>query len=316
MWADGSSADSIREAIGQVDPDLMKAHLFHLSKQPIPFRKLNFTLDGHAQNTLYEADEFLAGQLTQYGFRVEREGVRVQAFRRDRTKPLSAQYSPPQAEDPWLTAFNLYAEKKGVSRPEEIILLLAHKDSQSWIDSPGANDNAIGTVGVLEIARILADCPLNRTVRFLWCNEEHWPWTSVTAARNAKSRGDRIIAAFNLDGIGAKNEADTRSGRKTCVTGYTKPEGERLCRLVGAANRFFNIGLEHRIERRENPGDDDGSFIQAGFPATVMVIGSWPYGDPNYHAEGDIPERSDVPTAAATVRAVLASVLTLDRERH
>jgi hypothetical protein len=38
-----------------------------------------------------------------------------------------------------------------------------------------------------------------------------------------------------------------------------------------------------------------------------------PYVDPNYHAEGDIPERCDVANAALTVRATLAAMLTLDQ---
>jgi hypothetical protein len=46
-----------------------------------------------------------------------------------------------------------------------------------------------------------------------------------------------------------------------------------------------------------------------------LRIGSWPYGDPNYHAEGDIPERYDVSNAALTVKATLAAVLTLDQEQ-
>ena len=41
---------------------------------------------------------------------------------------------------------------------------------------------------------------------------------------------------------------------------------------------------------RSRPGDDDGSFVQAGYGAAIINIGSWPYGDPEYHAEGDIPE--------------------------
>jgi Zn-dependent M28 family amino/carboxypeptidase len=216
-------------------------------------------------------------------------------------------------EDPWYTAYNLYAEKKGRSRGEEIIVILAHKDSQSWIDSPGANDNAIGTVGVLELARVLARYPSERTIRFLFCNEEHAPWTSVTAAQNAKARGDKIVAVFNLDGIGAKSAEETAAGKKTNVTAYTEPAGERLAELMSAVNARFAIGLEQRTVKRSSPGDDDGSFVRAGFGAAVVNIGSWPYGDPNYHVEGDIPERCDVPNAAMTVQATLAAILTLDQ---
>ena len=315
VWGDQKADASIRGLTGAVDPERVRKHLFHLSKDPLPFRKLNFTLPGHEKNTLYEADDYLAGKLKSWGYRVDREGVRVQAFRRDTSKPLHAQYSPPRPEDPWYTAYNLYAEKRGRSRPEEIILALAHKDSQSWIDSPGANDNAIGTAGVLEMACVLAKHTPERTIRFLFCNEEHRPWTSVTAAQNAKRRGDRIVAVFNLDGIGAKGAEATRQGKKTNVTAYTTPEGERLAQLMTAASARYAIGLEQRIAKRTGPGDDDGSFVRAGYGAAVVNIGSWPYADPNYHAEGDIPERCDVQNAALTLRATLAAILTVDMSR-
>jgi len=193
-------------------------------------------------------------------------------------------------------------------------MILAHKDSQSWIDSPGANDNAIGTVGVLEMARVLADYTPESTFRFLLCNEEHTPWTSRTAAQNAKSRGDNIVAVFNLDGIGAKTSEQTAAGKKTNVTVYTKPEGKRLADLMADVNTRYSIGLEQRTAKRSSPGDDDGSFVLAGYPAAVINIGSFPYGEPNYHVEGDIPETCDIKNAAMTVQATLAAVVTLDQD--
>jgi hypothetical protein len=310
----GSDKDNveatIRGLIKAVDPERMSQHLFYLAKDPLPYRKLNLTLPGHTKNTLYEADDYLAAKLEAAGYRVEREGV--QAFRRDTTKPKNAQYSPPKPEDPWYTAYNLYAEKKGRVHPEKIIVVCAHKDSQSWIDSPGANDNAIGTVGILEMARVLAQYTPECTIRFLWCNEEHTPWTSKTAAQKAKERGDDIVAVFNTDGIGVKTAAETAAGKKTNVSAYTKPQGKRLAELMAEVNTRYAIGLEQRMVERTRPGDDDGSFVLAGYPAAIINIGSWPYGDPEYHAEGDVPERCDVKNAALTVQATLAAIVTLD----
>ncbi len=305
----------IRSLIRQVDSERMSKNLFALAKDPLPYRKLNFTLPGHEKNTLYEADGYISARLESRGYHVEREGVRVQAFRRDISKPKQAQYSRPMPEDPWYTAYNLYAAKRGRSRPSDIILVLAHKDSQSWIDSPGANDNAIGTVSVLEMATVLSNYRSKRTIRFLFCNEEHTPWTSATAAQNAKARGDRLIAVFNIDGVGVKTAEDTAAAKKTNVTAYTLPEGERLAELVSAVNVRYAIGLEQRSVKRTQPGDDDGSFVKSGYPNTVLNIGSWPYGDPNYHTEGDIPELCDVKNAAMAVQATLAAILTLDEER-
>ncbi len=313
VWQSAQGRESIVRLIGAVDAGRMSNHVFYLAKDPLPFRKLHYTLPGHEKNTLYEADDYLAGKLESWRYRVQREPVQVQAYRRDTAKPPQHQYSAPKPEDPWYTAYNLYAERKGRSRPGEIVVVLAHKDSQSWIDSPGANDNAIGTAGVLELARVLAEHPCERTVRFLFCNEEHTPWTSVTAARNAKERGDKIVAVFNLDSLGGKPAEDTAAGRKLNVSAYTEPAGERLAALMGAVNARFGIGLEQRMVKRPGPGDDDGSFVRAGYGAAVVNIGSWPYGDPNYHIAGDIPERCDFESAAMTVQATLATIVTLDQ---
>jgi len=313
VWENEPARASITRLMAAVSTRQMSNHLFYLAKDPLPFRKLNYTLPGHARNTLHEADDYLVGRLGAWGYRVQREAVQVQAFRRDTAKPLQHQYSRPLPEDPWYTAYNLYAERRGRSRPDEILLLLAHKDSQSWVDSPGANDNAIGTVGVLELACVLADHPTERTIRFLFCNEEHTPWTSVTAAQNARARGDQLLAVFNLDSIGAKSAEETAAGRKTNITAYTEPPGERLAELMHAVNVRLAIGLEQRAVQRPAPGDDDGSFVRAGFGAAVINIGSWPYADPNYHGAGDVPERCDLTNAAMTVQATLAAILTLDQ---
>ena len=314
VWDSPGFEVGFRSLSERVDAELMSRHLFYLSKDPLPFRKLNFTLQGHTKSTLDEADDFIAGKLESWGYSVEREGVRVQAFRCDTRKPKQEQYSSPKPDDPWYTANNLYAVKRGSSRPDEIILLLAHKDSQSWVDSPGANDNAIGTVCVLELARLLAHRAPSRTIRFLFCNEEHTPWTSVTAAQMAKKRGDKLVAIINIDAVGGKTAAT--AGRPANVTAYTRPAGAWLADLMSAVNTRFAIGLEESIVKRDSPGDDDGSFVNTGYAAAIVNIGSWPYADPNYHAEGDTPERSDVPTAAKVVRATLAAVLTIDQARE
>jgi len=85
--------------------------------------------------------------------------------------------------------------------------------------------------------------------------------------------------------------------------------------LMSAVIARYAIGLEQRTVKRTRPGDDDGSFVNAGYPNAVVNIGSWPYGDANYHTEGDIPELCDVKNAAMAVQATLAAILTLDQER-
>jgi hypothetical protein len=306
--------DPIPGLMAQLDVNLIRERLFHLAQDPLPFRKVNYTIPGHAQHTLDEADDYLQAELESFGYTVEKEGVPIQAFRCDATKPKSAQYSPPMPDDPWYTAYNLYAKKTGTEHPDEIIVVISHKDSQSWVDSPGANDNAIGTTANVEIARVLAGYESRRSIWFVYCNEEHVPWTSVTAATNARERGDNIVAVFNLDSLGRKSQEDHDARVMANVTLFTTPEGERLADLMAEVNDQYAIGLQQRKHRRPSPGDDDGSFVKAGFGAAVMNLGSYPYADPEYHTEEDKPERVDLPNVLLTAQATLAAMVRVDRD--
>jgi hypothetical protein len=160
--------DPIPDLIAQVDAARLTEALRYLAEDPLPCRTLNVTLSGHTQSTLDEADNYLVAALEASGYAVEREPLQVQAFRRDACKPLAHQYSRSEPGDPWYTAHNLYARIQGSARPNEVILACAHKDSQSWFQlAPGAYDNAVGTVALLEIARLLAGYQPQRTFWFL-----------------------------------------------------------------------------------------------------------------------------------------------------
>jgi hypothetical protein len=294
----------------KVDRERIRKGVFYLSKDPLPRRVLNWSLPGHTLSSLEEADAWIMQQLTNSGYKPETDETKVQAFGRDFSKPLAHQYATPPKDAPWYTAHNILAGKQGTAYPKEVIVILAHKDSQSWIASPGANDNAIGTCGALELALVLSSYQPKHTVRFIFCNEEHTPWTSVTAAEAIKAAGLKVLAVINMDGIGVKSPQ--QAGHLTNVTRYTTDEGERLADMMTWLNTHHALGLEQTKYRSEQPGDDDGSFINAGFPWSVLNIGSMPYGDPNYHIEGDTPEKVDYENAKLTVQLTLAAILHLD----
>ncbi|MBT3344363.1 MAG: M28 family peptidase [Gemmatimonadetes bacterium] len=306
------AVDPIPKLLEQVDGERMEADLRYLAHDPLPFRKLNYTRPGQDRCTLHEADDYIEGKLAGWGYTVVREDVQVQAFRCDESKPKAHQYSSPEPEDPFYTAWNLYAERPGTGVPDDIILLLAHKDSQSWVDSPGANDNGVGTVALMEIARILAAHEPQRTIRVLFCNEEHRPWTSVTTAERARDRGDRLVGIFNLDGLSRNMPEDRAAGRMTSVTLFTEEEGRPFAEMMATINETYRLGLETRTYHRDRPGDDDGSFINAGFRHAVLNIGSYPYGDPAYHTEEDVIENVDIDHLVVSTRLSLAAALWID----
>src|SRR5690606_30131794 len=66
---------------------------------------------------------------------------------------------------------NVVAEKRGTRCPDEVIVVVAHLDDVGHPQA-GADDNASGTAGLLELARILAEVETERTVRFVSVNGE------------------------------------------------------------------------------------------------------------------------------------------------
>ncbi len=306
--------DPIAEMMSRVNAGRIRADVFHLAKDPLPFRKLNYTIPGHGKCSLYEADDHIEAQLEAAGWAVDKEGVQVQAFRCDASKPKAHQYSAPKPEDPWYTAYNVYGRRRGAVHPDEIIILVAHKDSQSWVDSPGAYDNAAGTAANLETARVLAGYKPQRSIWFLFCNEEHTPWTSVAAARHCRERGDNVIAVFNQDGLGARSQEDIDADRKVHTTRYTVDEGKWLADLMTRVIADYGIGLDHSVHKRERSGDDDGSFVNAGYAAAVHNGGSAFAGYPDYHRETDVPEKVDIASVRMAAQAALGALLRLDRE--
>ena len=80
---------------------------------------------------LAAAARFLEDQLAGYGHAVTREDFRTGE----------------------LVVRNLVVERRGSTKPDEIVVVGAHYDSV--MGSPGANDNATGVAALLEIARAL-----------------------------------------------------------------------------------------------------------------------------------------------------------------
>jgi hypothetical protein len=298
----------IRDALQKVSADRLRRDLFYLSRDPLLYRKVNYTRPGQSVCSLAEADEYIGGQLKSAGYDVETTHYKIQAWRCDKTKqPSSSWFSQPDPSDPWYDAANLEVTRRGRKQPEEFVQLIAHKDSMSWIDSPAAHDNCTGTVANMEIARILAGCDLKRSVRFLFCNEEHWPWTSRPAAEAAAKRGDKIIAALNQDLLDAKSDEEMLAGKLMHGIAYSTDEGKLLAEFIESCAPRYGIGLEVKTHFKPHVNDDDGMYIKAGFPTTVMNMGGGR--DTQYHLPGDIPERVNLENLVRSTQLLLAAVL-------
>lgn len=140
---------------------------------------------------------------------------------------------------------NLEIDIPGSDLPGEIYAAGAHYDSTSSdpARAPGADDNGSGTAGVVEIARVLSQCQLRRTVRLLiFSNEEAGMVGSAAYAGDARRRGDDIRAFLNLDMI-AYGPADED------LDVATRPVHEWLAqRVVGAAERWVELDTVTHID--------------------------------------------------------------------
>jgi hypothetical protein len=99
---------------------------------------------------------------------------------------------------------NVIATLTGTLYPEEYVVVGAHYDSYSNSGgAPGADDNASGTAGVLEIARIMSQYSFDRTLIFCaFSGEEYGLYGSEAYASRCAQEGMDIHGYFNLDMIG------------------------------------------------------------------------------------------------------------------
>ena len=298
--------------LNSVSSERLRSDLFAFCREPFSFRTVLYTLPWHKKSSLLEVDDFIAAEMRKYTEKVTLLPNKVQPFRCDSSKPLHHWYSSPLPDDPWYDANNIEVVLPGTDKADEIIQLVSHKDSMSWINSPGAQDNAVGAVANMELVRVLSALPRHRTIRVLFCNEEHSPWHSLTYANAARDRNENIIAVLNQDSLCGKAEALERAGICTQAIVYNFDEGKCLADFMAAENEKYGLPLKVTVAHKKSVNDDDGNFIKAGYLYTVMNLGSYPYEDEQYHLPGDIPERVSIENLKLSTQLIMASVLDID----
>lgn len=96
---------------------------------------------------------------------------------------------------------NVVAELTGEVFPDSICILGGHYDTYAH-NAPGADDNASGTAGVLEVARAISSYHFKKTIRFIcFSAEEVGLVGSYAYAQDATNNGENIFAMINLDMI-------------------------------------------------------------------------------------------------------------------
>jgi len=206
---------------------------------------------------------------------------------------------------------------------DETILVIAHYDHLGVQDGnlyPGANDNASGVAAMLEVARLVTEQRLPRSVLFVaFGSEEQLMLGSYHYVAHPLRPLDATIAVLNLDMIG-RNEEHTAESLGAYELTAARPD---QLNLVGAvfsrdleallANQAPAAGLElsTKFDRDSSMRAlfrcDHLPFLQKGVPA-VWLFGGF---HPGYHEPVDTVDRLDFDKLARVVRLTVAAVRAL-----
>ena len=201
---------------------------------------------------------------------------------------------------------NVVAEKTGEVYPERYVIVGGHYDAVVYDGgdpneyAPGADDNASGTALTLEIARVLADTPFRKTVRFIaFGAEEQGRYGSWYHATQSLNRGDDIELMINADMIGNVEDSYLNFGVNCNETG--EPYGQVLADLAEE-----HTTLIPEIHVGSFGGSDHYPFDQSGFRTVYSDEGDF---SPNWHRQTDVIENIDVAYASDIVRSNLGLLM-------
>ena len=206
-------------------------------------------------------------------------------------------------------ATNIEVEISGNVYKDEIILVGAHYDSV--IGSPGANDNATGTAGLLEIGNLLFGKKLKRTVRLVAFVNEEPPFFatknmgSYVYAQRSRERGENIQGMISLEMLGYYS-TQKGSQKYPFPLGMFKSDTGSFIAFVSnlRSKKLLNDFVKRFRRLVEFPSDgvafpqvipgiswsDHRSFWKFNYPA-IMVTDTAFFRYPYYHSKEDTPDK-------------------------
>jgi len=224
---------------------------------------------------------------------------------------------------------NLEVAIPGSRRAGEIVLAGAHYDTVAG--SPGADDNASGVAGLIEIARSLRAIAPQRTVKLVAFVNEEPPFFyfgqmgSTVYATAARARGDDIRIMLSLEMLGCYRDEPGSQAYPLFLKWFYPDRGNFIAFVSNLRSRRALAELTHAFrahcafpaERLASPGfvpgvswSDQRSFWRAGYPG-VMVTDTAFYRNPHYHGATDTPERLRYPEMAQVVHGLARALAAL-----
>lgn len=200
--------------------------------------------------------------------------------------------------------YNIKVVKPGTTDSDKVIVIGGHYDSWSssqtpgpMLLAPGADDDGSGVAVTMELARILADVPLRKTIIFMpFSAEEVGLVGSRAAAADFVARGTKLEVMYNFDMVGNTSDSywdfKLSSGINSVYRQLTFEAATRVTSLIPVVT---------------SPGgsSDHASFSQQGFSIVNNHEGDF---SPNWHSNNDLTSQMNFPYLAEVTRMSVASI--------
>lgn len=195
--------------------------------------------------------------------------------------------------------------------PNSVYLVTSHIDSTAQTNSgttdpaPGADDNASGTVVVMEAARVLKSIQpfLKHSIEFItFSGEEQGLYGSYYYVNNRPS-GKTIKGVINLDMVGNSSGGE-------CVNFMYKNYngGDALSNRIVQMISAHNLGLGGESKATSIPYSDHKPFWDVGIPAIFATECAF---SPVYHSINDKMSYLNFSQLTKTTKAIVAAVADL-----
>jgi len=282
-----------------VDPSRLRAHVHKLSVELVPRD------ENHLEN-LDRVAAYIKSEFSHTSAIVSEQPYRVNG---KSYRNVTAQFGP--------------------ETPERIVVG-AHYDTAGPL--PGADDNASGVAGLIELARLLDRQQLPLRIELVAFTLEEPPYFRTTGmgssvhAQSLKQQNVRVRAMFSLEMIGYFT--DTANSQHFPV-GLLSPFYPSAGKFIGVVGRLSDWSIVRRAKaamRKATPlpvysinapgivpgvdFSDQLNYWHAGYNAAMITDTAF-YRNPNYHTAQDTEEKLDYKRMAMVVEGVYAAVVEL-----
>jgi hypothetical protein len=199
------------------------------------------------------------------------------------------------------TFYNVVGAHYGTVRPTDYYIVGAHYDS---VYNPGADDNASGTAGIMEAARVLSQYEFEATLLFIAFDREEQGLYGSTAYAEEHS-SDNILGMVSLDMI-SYNGSGSNKARI-----YSRDSSAPLKQSLADAIDLYGNGLSG-VDSGMFGGSDHEPFQEQGFQACLLIEYDF-WSNPYYHTlydSVDMPGYIDYYYATNMVRSAVGFLAT------